>query len=188
MNTRTMFSRHLRRNMSDAEHALWRHLRLRQIKGYKFRRQHPWRSYVLDFVCLEAKLIVEVDGGQHQRSRNGDSLRTSKLEAEGFQVLRFWNNEVLTNIEGVKAVIWNSLPDEISPPIFASLSCFARLPGLRILLRPFGGTKVHWTFVYSALPQSSPCRGKEIHGLDPPRVKKHFNLPPFKGKARMGVL
>ncbi len=160
MNNRTLISRHLRRNMSDAERVLWRHLRLHQIKGYKFRRQHPWRSYVLDFVCLEAKLIIEVDGGQHRESLNSDSIRTSKLEAEGFQVLRFWNNEVLNNIEAVKAAIWNSLPDEISPPIFASLSCFARLPGLRILLRPFGGTKVHWTFVYSASPQPSPLQGE----------------------------
>ena len=112
----TRFVRHLRRNMTVVERLLWRSLRDRQIKGYKFRRQHPFRNYVLDFVCLEAKLVIELDGSQHVDAQTYDVARTALLEAAGFQVLRFWNNEVLSNIDGVLEVIWRALPEEIRTP------------------------------------------------------------------------
>ena len=96
----------LRSNMSDAEQALWRHLRGRQISGLRFRRQHPFGDYILDFVCMENKLVIEVDGGQHGQQAKYDEIRTKKLQKAGFRVLRFWNNEVLKEIESVKEKIW----------------------------------------------------------------------------------
>jgi len=98
--------RALRSNMSDAEQALWHLLRCREISGLKFRRQHPFGDYILDFVCLENKLVIEVDGGQHVQQAGYDENRTQKLQAAGFRVLRFWNDEVLKEIESVKEKIW----------------------------------------------------------------------------------
>jgi very-short-patch-repair endonuclease len=91
--------------MSNAEQVLWYHLRCRQISGLKFRRQHPFGDYILDFVCLENKLVIEVDGGQHGQQAGYDKNRTQKLRTAGFRVLRFWNNEVLKEIESVKEKI-----------------------------------------------------------------------------------
>ena len=102
-------SRSLRCEMTDAEKLLWRHLRMKQFEGYKFRRQHPLGKYIVDFVCLEAALILEVDGGQHADNSGSDEARTQWLEGKGYRVMRFWNNEVLGNIEGVKLAIWNFL-------------------------------------------------------------------------------
>jgi very-short-patch-repair endonuclease len=86
--------RNLRNNMTDAEKKLWGILRGRQFNGCKFRRQHPFEQYILDFVCLEKKLVVEVDGGQHSDDEYRDTNRTVFLEKAGFRVLRFWNHEV----------------------------------------------------------------------------------------------
>jgi very-short-patch-repair endonuclease len=98
--------RALRNNMSDAEQTLWNVLRGRQVSDLKFRRQHPFGDYILDFVCLENKLVIEVDGGQHGQQARYDESRTQELQAAGFCVLRFWNNEVLKEIESVKEKIW----------------------------------------------------------------------------------
>ena len=98
--------RTLRNNLTNAEKALWRVLRGRQISGIKFRRQHPFGDYILDFVSLEIKLTIEVDGSQHGKVTEYDVIRLKELQAAGFQVLRFWNNEVLQNIEAVKEKIW----------------------------------------------------------------------------------
>src|SRR4030065_860193 len=87
--------RALRNNMSDAEQALWHLLRGRQISGVRFRRQHPFGDYILDFVCLENKLVIEVDGGQHEQQAWHDENRTQKLQAAGFGGFRFWDSEVL---------------------------------------------------------------------------------------------
>ncbi len=92
---RIPFARTLRKASTDAEAKLWQGLRARQLNGYKFRRQVPMGNYVADFVCLEARLIVEVDGGQHAERSDYDEARTDWLHAQGFCVLRFWNNEVL---------------------------------------------------------------------------------------------
>ncbi len=110
--------RALRRNPTDAEQALWKHLRGRQINGHKFRRQHPFGDFILDFVCLEAKLVIEIDGGQHMDSAN-DLARDKALIESGFQVLRFWNNQVLNEIDAVLAAIWNVLTPHPhpSPPL-----------------------------------------------------------------------
>jgi very-short-patch-repair endonuclease len=97
----TALSRNLRRNATDAEIRLWGHLRNRQLLGFKFRRQMPIGSqYVADFECDQAKLLVELDGGRHAGSRS-DAERTAVLESWGYRVLRFWNNDVLENTDGV---------------------------------------------------------------------------------------
>jgi very-short-patch-repair endonuclease len=95
------FPSHLRTNSTDAEKRLWQALRNRQLQGHKFRRQHPIPPYVVDFVCLEYRLIVELDGGQHAEAQVYDSTRTEALERLGYKVLRFWNNELFENTQGV---------------------------------------------------------------------------------------
>jgi very-short-patch-repair endonuclease len=86
--------------MTDAERRLWYGLRGRQMNGAKFKRQQPCGHYVLDFVCLESKLVVEVDGGQHLDSVH-DQIRDAWLRAQGFRVLRFWNDDVLLRTDAV---------------------------------------------------------------------------------------
>jgi very-short-patch-repair endonuclease len=93
------FSRSLRKQPTDAERFLWQRLRGQQL-GVGFRRQHPFLHYVLDLVCLDRKLVIEVDGGQHAEGQR-DRSRDSALQAAGFKVLRFWNNEVLTQTDAV---------------------------------------------------------------------------------------
>jgi len=95
-------ARKLRRTPTDAEIRLWSRLRRKQLAGFRFRRQHPLGPYVVDFFCAAAKLVVEVNGGQH--ADDGDA-RTRWLEARGYRVIRFWNNEVLANTEGVLSTI-----------------------------------------------------------------------------------
>lgn len=107
--------RRLRNTPTDAESRLWRHLRHRQINGCKFRRQHPFGDFILDFVCLEHKIVVEVDGGQHASQLDYDEKRTRFLENAGFIVLRFWNNDVFENIEGVQEMILRNLLDKATP-------------------------------------------------------------------------
>ena len=103
--------RQLRKNMTDAERALWRHLRLRQFSGYKFRRQQPIGKYIVDFVCFEKKLIIEVDGSQHSAQVDYDLICDAWLEKEGFRILRFWDNQVLNETDGVKEMIIGALHD-----------------------------------------------------------------------------
>ena len=95
----------LRKNSTDAEKKLWQHLRRYQINGCKFRRQQPIGPYIVDFACVERKLIIEVDGGQHAQQVEDDNIRTEELQSQGFQVLRFWNNQILREIGSVKALI-----------------------------------------------------------------------------------
>ncbi len=95
------FARALRVNSTDAERRLWRHLRQKQIAGFRFRRQQPIGPYIVDFFCPEARLVLEVDGGQHGVREATDEVRTEWLRARGYRVLRFWNNNVLQNTEGV---------------------------------------------------------------------------------------
>ena len=97
-------ARHLRGTLTGAERKLWYALRDRRTEGLKFRRQHPEPPYTLDFYCAEARLVIEVDGGQ--RSVEVDATRTAALQAKGLLILRFWNNEVLQNLAGcVDAII-----------------------------------------------------------------------------------
>jgi len=101
-------ARGLRVRMTDAERKLWFALRDRRFAGFKFRRQVPIGRFIVDFVCFEQRLVIEVDGGQHADSA-ADQRRDRWLAASGFQVKRFWNNEVLSNLEGVMTVLAGAL-------------------------------------------------------------------------------
>jgi very-short-patch-repair endonuclease len=110
-------ARNLRKNPTEAEKALWRRIRLRQIAGQRFRRQVPIGNYIADFVCLEKRLIVEVDGGQHAEQTAHDRERTEWLKSQSFNVLRFWNHQVLQEIEFVLQSIENELKSpRLDPP------------------------------------------------------------------------
>ncbi len=89
----------LRHNQTDAERHFWLSVRNRRLGGFKFRRQATIDHFIVDFLCVETMLIVELDGGQH--TPEGDAARTAFLEARGYRLLRFWNNDVLTNLAGV---------------------------------------------------------------------------------------
>ena len=97
------FARELRRKQTKAERALWVRLRNNQLEGVKFRRQQPIGPYIVDFASFERKLVIEINGGQHNEGEimEKDEERTTWLKENGYQVLRFWNNEVLKNVEGV---------------------------------------------------------------------------------------
>jgi len=99
--TKIKLARKLRRTMTDAEQKLWYRLRGRRLNAHKFRRQVPIDRYIVDFLCESAKLIVELDGGQHGEMLEQDDIRTKALQHFGYHVIRFWNNDVFENIDGV---------------------------------------------------------------------------------------
>ncbi|WP_398474952.1 endonuclease domain-containing protein [Tardiphaga sp.] len=107
---KTLKSRELRANSTDTETKLWNALRNRQIAGFKFVRQEPIGHYICDFVCPEKMVVVEADGGQHLHSKC-DEARDRYLREQGYRVLRFWNNDVLSNIEGVAMTIEAALKE-----------------------------------------------------------------------------
>ncbi len=98
--TKRNLARHLRRNQTEAERHLWRHLKNRQLAGLRFRRQHPLGAYVLDFVCLEIRLIIELDGSQRLDSAT-DKTREAWFASNGFHTLRFWNNDAFARTDAV---------------------------------------------------------------------------------------
>ena len=122
-------ARRLRRNMTPQERKLWRALR-ENFPDAHFRKQVPMGIYIVDFACHSAKLIIEIDGGQHGTDKGmaHDAVRTQFLEAEGYQVLRFWNNEVDRNLEGVLAVIGNALTGTAKEIIGAQTCAAPTLP------------------------------------------------------------
>ena len=101
----TQRARNLRRDSTEAERALWSRVRDRRLGGYRFRRQVPIGLYIVDFLCSSAKLVVEIDGGQHQEQIAADCQRTRWLESKGYRVLRVWNNDVLGNMAGVLTAV-----------------------------------------------------------------------------------
>ena len=105
------FARQLRQDQTDVERLLWKYLRNRRLNGVKFRRQHPIGAYIVDFVSLEKQLIIELDGGQHnsEEGKKKDKERIFWLEKNGYRVMRFWNNEVITDLDNVLQVIHNAL-------------------------------------------------------------------------------
>ena len=109
--------RFLRQNATDAERVLWRRIRLRQLDGRRFRRQAPIGPFIVDFVCFDQKLVIELDGGQHAIQMEADNQRTLWLESQGFLVLRFWNGDVLRNTDGVLHMVRNAVqigtPDHV---------------------------------------------------------------------------
>lgn len=109
-------ARGLRQDMTDAERKLWYRLRNRQLSGWKFRRQHEVDHYIVDFVCTDAMLVVELDGGQHAEQADDDARRTRHLQTLGYRVPRFWNNDVLTDTESVLEVILAALANPAPHP------------------------------------------------------------------------
>jgi len=107
------FAKTMRHQPTDAENALWRQLRASRLFGHKFKRQQPLGNYIVDFVCFEQRLIVEIDGGQHADNAAADSERSAWLASQGFRVLRFWNDEALTKEVAVLDAIISAL--QISP-------------------------------------------------------------------------
>ena len=112
-------ARVLRKNPTDAERLLWKHLRLRQIGGHKFRRQQALGHYIVDFVCLEKRLVVEVDGGQHSEQADYDARRSVWLETQGFRILRFWDHEIFKQIDAVKQVIAGAVGCKFDAPLLS---------------------------------------------------------------------
>jgi very-short-patch-repair endonuclease len=115
----TARARLLRSNMTDVERRLWGAMRGKQLEGCRFRRQHAIGAYIVDFACVERMLVIELDGGQHQDQKTYDDTRSKYLNQQGWQVVRFWNNEVLENLGGVLEVIVEKLkstpPSQPSP-------------------------------------------------------------------------
>ncbi len=103
-------AKHNRRNPTIAEQKMWALLRRKNL-GYTFKRQHPIGNYIVDFVCLEIKLVIECDGGQHNDVV--DSKRSCFLESKGFKIIRFWNNDILSNLDGITIVIKQNLPSPV---------------------------------------------------------------------------
>lgn len=110
-------ARRLRRDATEAEKRLWTALRNRDNAKYKFRRQHTLGPYVVDFVCLDKNLVIEIDGGQHADRVEYDARRTAALEAQGFRVVRFWNNDVVGNFDGVLQTIEKELKHPHPDPL-----------------------------------------------------------------------
>jgi len=103
MDKRNIIARNLRKNQTEQEKKVWNLLRNQQFYGFKFRRQYPIGNYIVDFVCKEKKIIIEIDGGQHNIKENiyKDNERTKYLEMKGYKIIRFWNNDINNNLEGV---------------------------------------------------------------------------------------
>ena len=104
-------ARHLRKEPTEAEKLLWSHLRRHQMLGYQFRRQEPIGKYIADFVCYQRRLVIELDGGQHDEQADYDRERTRWLVSRGFRVIRFWNDDVLKQTDGVLDAILLALQE-----------------------------------------------------------------------------
>ncbi|MCZ4343229.1 endonuclease domain-containing protein [Sphingomonadaceae bacterium G21617-S1] len=111
----TSLAKKLRNNATGVERKLWQHLRNSQLKGFKFSRQMPVAGFVCDFLCRSARLVIELDGGQHDSQTDEDETRTRRIEAEGYRVIRFWNNDVNDGIEGVLLRISEALEAHPQP-------------------------------------------------------------------------
>lgn len=113
MNEKNILARILRKNQTSQEAKMWKILRNFQMQGLKFRRQYPIGNYIFDFICKEIKLIIEIDGGQHNEPNNieYDKIRTKFIESKGYRIIRFWNCDIDNNIEGVYQRILEEIKD-----------------------------------------------------------------------------
>lgn len=134
LRARTLIARRLRREGSDVERILWRALRER-VEPWKFRRQHPIGRRIADFACPAGKLVIELDGGQHAERMDADDQRSAELARHGYRVIRFWNNEILDNLDGVLETVRRELeappPHPTSPPPGAERGRSRRKPSDR---------------------------------------------------------
>src|SRR6266436_5273134 len=155
MTQRVETARRLRRNQADAERLLWFRLRDRRLNGWKFRRQMPINGYITDFCCPDGKLIVELDGSQHAEQQQQDLERTNDLEASGYLVLRYWNNDVMKNIDGVLEDRLRTIdPQAFEPPHPNPLCGFAAPPTLSAALPPQRGEGVRLSKPVCQWPQT----------------------------------
>ena len=120
-------AKRLRKRQTDAENLLWNRLRAKQINGLRFRRQEPVGQYIDDFLNYEVRMVIEVDGGQHAEQKKVDKERDDWLASQGFKVLRFWDNDVLTNVEGVL----EKIKDQVTPSPCGSVTVEFPSPGGR---------------------------------------------------------
>lgn len=118
-------ARELRRNQTNAEKLLWSKIRNRQFENLKFRRQHPIPPYIVDFFCEDLKLVIELDGGQHTEKK--DQERQSYIEKQGYEVIRFWNNDVLNNIDGLLETLKTQPPSPKPSPQGEGLICLGKI-------------------------------------------------------------
>ena len=149
----------MRTASTEAETHIWRQLRVHRCAGHKFKRQQPLGKYIVDFVCFEAKLIVEVDGGQHNES-DSDKLRDAWLQSQGFAVLHFWNNEVMQNLEGVLARILNALAPSPQPLSHEGrgANCISRRVSLKTKASP--NPRTDFTELASLPPRGGGTEGE----------------------------
>ena len=130
------YARRLRRDQTDAERKVWSRLRDRRLCGARFRRQHPIGPFIAEFCRTESRLVIELDGGQHASQKRSDAERTAFLEGQGYRVLRFWDNDVLTNTEGVLHRIVEALSIKGSSPLPYPLPNGERDSGRPIRMKP----------------------------------------------------
>jgi len=168
LNKTTMRARELRNNPTDAEKALWQHLKARQC-GFKFRRQYPIGPYITDFACKYKKLVIELDGGQHALQQNKDDRRTQFVEASGYTVIRFWNNDVLRNIDGVMEDINKTLKKLPPHPPASGGEGFAEVRG--------GAISPATPVAKSGLDKLKIVGGKRLVGTIPVSGAKNAALP-----------
>lgn len=135
------FIKKLRKNSTDAEHKLWYHLRSHRLNHLKFRRQISIGKYIVDFICFSKRLVIEIDGGQHNevQQKNYDIKRTKYLNQQGFHVLRFWNNEVLQNVDGVLTKILSACDSQ-------HIRALQKETKSSTILVPFSAYKSHQLF------------------------------------------
>jgi len=162
--------------MTDVEKRLWYLLRDRRLNGYKFRRQMPIGPYVADFVCLQSRLIVELDGGQHAEQAEKDKVRDEWLKSQGFVVLRFWNNDVLANTEGVLQAILGHCEKLPPHPYPRSAPHGSDCTPIRLRQRE----------ACLAKPCLRPARGEGNLRQSPARGEGNLRQSPAKGKGSSG--
>lgn len=119
METIRTFSKKLRKNMTDEEKTLWFHLRAKRFSGFKFRRQIPINKYIVDFICFSKKLIIELDGSQHidESNRFNDKVRDEFFKSQGYEILRFYNNQINNKLEDILIKIFNQLNSPLPYPL-----------------------------------------------------------------------
>ena len=153
-------ARELRKNLTDAEQRLWSHLRGKQFGGFRFRRQAPIGQFIVDFVCFERKVVIELDGGQHRLVSEQDEARTNWLNAQGFRVLRCWNHEVFEDLDSILEAIWLALKTA---------------PGEEVS---------HWETPH---PNPPPQGGRGSDGPRPQGRKESDDPPPQGGRGSEGA-
>ncbi len=183
-------ARKLRRSSTDVERKLWHRIRDKQVEGFRFRRQRPVGRFIVDFICLDARLIVELNGGQHAENVAHDKKRTAFLESLGYRVLRFWNSEVIENIEGVLERLREALLLPRLDP-----TCSARCPLHRATVRQAASTLAETPASPLTLPLAG--EGTDLAGVEVVAANKIDResaeavaiapSPVKRGKAGMGV-